>query len=151
LDLPQGTSNFPLQKFVGTAVPAPRSQIEVVVCGAHLEGFPLNWQLTERGATLVEKTQSSAQYQLYALPDGKRPAMIRDDEQGKAIAVEVWSMPMEYFGSFVAGIPAPLGIGKVELADGRWLCGFMSEGNAVDGALNITELGGWAAYRNSLT
>lgn len=151
LDLPQGTSNFPLQNFSGTAVPTPKPQIEVVVCGAHLQGFPLNWQLTERGATLVEKTQSSAQYQLYALPDGKRPAMIRDDAQGKAIEVEVWSMPMEYFGSFVAGIPAPLGIGKVELADGRWLCGFMSEGNVVDGALNITEFGGWAAYRNSLT
>lgn len=150
LDLPQGTSNFSLQNFSGTAVPTPKPQIEVVVCGAHLQGFPLNWQLTERGATLVEKTQSSAQYQLYALPDGKRPAMIRDDEHGKAIEVEVWSMPMEYFGSFVAGIPAPLGIGKVELADGRWLCGFMSEGNVVDGALNITDFGGWAEYRNSL-
>jgi allophanate hydrolase len=150
LDLLQGTSDFPVQKFEGIAVPAPKSHVDVVVCGAHLEGFPLNWQLTERGATLVEKTQSSADYQLYALPDGKRPAMIRDDEQGKAISVEIWSMPMEYFGSFVAGIPAPLGIGKVELADGRWLCGFMSEGNAVGDAINITEFGGWADYKNSL-
>ena len=150
MDLLQGTSDFPVQKFEGIAVPAPKSHVDVVVCGAHLEGFPLNWQLTERGATLVEKTQSSADYQLYALPDGKRPAMIRDDEQGKAISVEIWSMPMEYFGSFVAGIPAPLGIGKVELADGRWLCGFMSEGNAVGDAINITEFGGWADYKNSL-
>lgn len=146
LDLPQGTSDFPLQKFEETAVPSPTSHINVVVCGAHLEGFPLNWQLTERGATLVDKTQSSDHYQLYALPDGKRPAMIRDDEHGKAITVEVWSMPMEFFGSFVAGIPAPLGIGKVELADGSWQCGFMSEGNIISDAVNVTDFGGWAAY-----
>ena len=149
LNLPQGTSEFPLQKFQGAAVPAPQSHINVVVCGAHLAGFPLNWQLTERGATLVEKTQSSANYQLYALPDGKRPAMIRDDANGHAIAVEVWSMPMEYFGSFVAGIPAPLGIGKVELADGSWQCGFMSEGNVIHDAVNISAYGGWAAYMAS--
>ena len=149
LNLPQGASEFSLQKFEGAAVPTPKSHINVVVCGAHLEGFPLNWQLTERNATLVEKTYSSANYQLYALPDGKRPAMIRDDQNGQKIAVEVWSMPMEFFGSFVAGIPAPLGIGKVELEDGSWHCGFMSEGNAADDATNITNHGGWAAYLQS--
>ncbi|MFT5594625.1 MAG: allophanate hydrolase [Oceanicoccus sp.] len=99
--------DFALQPFEGNAVPRPSKHINVVVCGAHLEGYPLNWQLTERGATLVSKTQSAPSYQLYALPDGKRPAMIRDDENGSNIEVEVWSMPMEYFGSFVAGIPAP--------------------------------------------
>ena len=146
LNLPQATSQFSVQKFKGMAMPAPEKNIRVVVCGAHLEGFPLNWQLTERGATLLEKTQSSANYQLYALPDGKRPAMIRDEMNGAKIHVEVWSMPMEHFGSFVAGIPAPLGIGKVEMSDGRWHCGFMSEGNVVNDATNITHLGGWAAH-----
>jgi allophanate hydrolase len=151
LNLPQGATKFALQKFEGSDIPAPESNINVVVCGAHLEGFPLNWQLTERGAILVSKTESSAKYQLYALPDGKRPAMLRDEENGKAIAVEVWSMPMKNFGSFVAGIPAPLGIGKVELADGNWYCGFMSEGNIVADAKNVSEFGGWKAYRESLS
>ncbi|KZM43728.1 allophanate hydrolase [Marinomonas sp. SBI22] len=149
LDLPQGASEFPLQTYESTAIAAPQKNIDVVVCGAHLEGFPLNWQLTERNATLVSKTLSAAKYQLYALPDGKRPAMIRDDEAGQAIKVEVWSMPIEHFGSFVAGIPAPLGIGKVELADGNWYCGFMSEGNATLDATKITEFGGWANYIQS--
>ncbi|EAQ66753.1 Amidase [Marinomonas sp. MED121] len=149
LELPQGSSEFPLQAFESSAIAAPQKNIELVVCGAHLEGFPLNWQLTERKATLISKTLSAAKYQLYALPDGKRPAMIRDDENGQAIQVEVWSMPMEHFGSFVAGIPAPLGIGKVELADGNWYCGFMSEGNAVLDATKITEFGGWADYIQS--
>ncbi len=149
LDLPQGTSNLSLEPFTENGIPKPSNMINVVVCGAHLEGFPLNWQLTEREAKLVAKTKSSDHYQLYALPDGKRPAMLRDDDQGSAIEVEVWSMPIEHFGSFVAGIPAPLGIGKVELADGSWHCGFMSEGNVVADATNITEFGGWANYIQS--
>ncbi len=124
----------------------PEQSIEVVVCGAHLQGQPLNWQLTERGATLIEKTSSAACYQLFALADGKRPAMIRNTNDGTAIEVEVWSLPNETFGSFVAGIPAPLGIGKVELHDGRWLSGFVCEDYGLQGAKNITHLGGWRKW-----
>ena len=146
LNLPQGATGLPAQIFHDSALPMPQDCINVVVCGAHLEGFSLNWQLTDRKATLISKTQSAPKYQLYALPDGKRPAMIRDEENGQAIEVEVWSMPVEFFGSFVAGIPAPLGIGKVELADGTWHCGFMSEGNVVSDSENISHFGGWKAY-----
>ena len=124
------------------------STINVVVCGAHLEGLPLNWQLQERGATLLEKTTSSSDYTLYALAGGPplRPAMVRVTEGGRAIEVEVWQVPVQHFGSFVAEIPAPLGIGKVQLADGRWESGFTCEGNGLTGAKDITELGSWRDY-----
>ncbi|NVK36907.1 MAG: allophanate hydrolase [Gammaproteobacteria bacterium] len=150
LNLPQGATAYPLETSNALSAPLADERVNVVVCGAHLSGFPLNWQLTERGATLVKKTKSADKYQLYALPDGKRPAMLRDDTKGVAIEVEVWSMPTEHFGSFVACIPAPLGIGKVELADGSWHCGFMSEGNVVEDAINISAFGGWQAYLASL-
>ncbi len=117
--------------------------IDIVVCGAHLQGQPLNWQLTERGGQLQQITTSSPHYQLYALPDSKRPAMVRDEAAGAAIEVEVWSMPHGNFGSFVDGIPAPLGIGKVELADGRWISGFICDGFGLAGAQNISGYGGW--------
>ena len=126
-----------------TAAQNPCDDIDVVVCGAHLAGQPLNWQLTERGGRLIDRTHSSANYHLYALPDGKRPAMVRDEAAGTAIEVEVWRLPSEAFGSFVAGIPAPLGIGKVELSDGRWLSGFIGEGYGLAGAKDISEYGGW--------
>ena len=64
---------------------------------------------------------------------------------GAAIACEVWEMSAEKFGSFVAGIPAPLGIGKLELADGSVVNGFICEGIAVAGARDITDYGGWRA------
>jgi allophanate hydrolase len=117
--------------------------IEVVVCGAHLRGQPLNWQLTERGGHFLRKTTSSPHYQLYSLPDGKRPAMVRNETEGAAIEVEVWALPHGGFGSFVAGIPAPLGIGKVELADGLWRSGFICDGFGLAGARDITGHGGW--------
>ncbi|MGB1092997.1 MAG: allophanate hydrolase-related protein, partial [Oceanobacter sp.] len=75
-----------------------------------------------------------------------RPGLIRDDEQGAAIEVEIWSVPADQFGSFVAGIPAPLGIGKVEVADGSMVSGFICEPCGVEGAEEITQFGGWKPW-----
>ena len=123
-------------------------RIDVVVCGAHLEGQPLNWQLTERGGRLKSKTLSAAQYKLYALAGGPpfRPAMVVANEGGVAIEVEVWSLPTSEFGSFTAGIPAPLGIGKVVLEDGSQCSGFICEAAGLAGATDISHYGGWRAY-----
>ena len=123
--------------------------VEVVVCGAHLEGQPLNWQLAERGGLLRQETTTSTAYRLFALPDGRRPALNRVEAGGAAIEVEVWSLPHDSFGSFVDGIAAPLGIGKVELADGRWVCGFVCEHYGLAGAQDITEWGGWRHWLSS--
>jgi allophanate hydrolase len=146
-----------LQRQQGLASPAPAAiarndQARLVVCGAHLDGLALNWQLKQRGARLVETTQSSPNYQLYALAGGPpyRPGMVRVKEGGMAIAVEVWELPSSELGSFLTGIPAPLGLGKVQLADGRWESGFICEPYGLEGALEISHLGGWRAYLKSL-
>jgi len=121
--------------------------ISVIVCGAHLQGLPLNWQLTERGAVLDAACKTSSNYRMYVIDgDIQRPGLVRDDESGAAIEIEIWQMPATAFGGFVAGIPGPLGIGKVEVSDGRWLPGFICEPYAIDGAKEITQLGGWKPY-----
>ncbi|WP_312133680.1 allophanate hydrolase [Leclercia sp.] len=125
---------------------ASHDRLPVVVCGAHLDGLALNHQLRQRGATLRETTRSAPHYRLFALADGKRPGMVRDREQGAAIALEVWDLPHAEVGSFLAGIPAPLGLGKVELEDGRWLTGFICEEYGLQGAEDITAFGGWRAW-----
>ncbi len=125
-------------------------RIRVAVCGAHLEGLPLNSQLISRGAHLVACTLSSADYKLYALPGGPpyRPGMVRvaTGETGSAIEVEVWEMAAREFGSFVAGIPAPLGIGTITLANSEKVLGFVCEQYAIANAEDITHFGGWRAY-----
>jgi len=126
--------------------------IDVAVCGAHLEGQPLNWQLLERGATLKTKTTTAPIYSMFALAGGPplRPGLVLSSEKdGDAIEIEIWSMPSTNFGSFVANIPAPLGIGKVTLADSSQVTGFICEPCGIEGAQNITRFGGWRAFLTS--
>ena len=124
----------------------PDGQVRVAVVGAHLSGLPLNHQFTERNARLLSATQTAPKYRFYALPDGKRPGLIKVEHDGAAIACEIWEMPASQFGSFVAGIPAPLGIGKLELADGSSVNGFICEGIGIAGAQDITGYAGWRAW-----
>lgn len=130
------------------ATPFPSGQVRVAVCGAHLSGLPLNGQLTQRGAQLVAAVRSAGCYRLVALPGGppQRPGMVRVADGGAPIAMEIWELPATQFGGFVAGIPAPLGIGSVLLEDGGTVLGFVCEHHALAGAQDITHLGGWRAY-----
>jgi allophanate hydrolase len=153
--LPQGATGGPLppmQAIPGlTAAPAP--SVRVAVVGAHLSGMPLNSQLTERGATRVASTHTAAQYRLYALPNTTppKPGLLRvHPGEGQAIEIEVWDMPLAHYGSFVALVPSPLCIGTLQLADGTHVQGFLCEPLALDGATDITHLGGWRAYIASL-
>ncbi len=121
--------------------------IPLIVCGAHMQGLALNWQLMERGAKFQEKTTSANSYRMFVIEGAiKRPGMVRDEDKGQAIDIEIWQVPKSEFGSFVAAIPGPLGIGKVETTDGRWLPGFICEGHAIVGANEISHLGGWRQY-----
>ena len=127
----------------------PSSQIELAVCGAHMTDLPLNWQLTDLGATFLRKASTSANYKFYALAGGPpaRPGLVRiDGADGGAIALEIWSLPKTAFGTFMAGIPAPLGIGTVELSDGSSVKGFICEANGTKGATDITNLGDWRSF-----
>ena len=131
--------------------PARNDKSRVVVCGAHLDGLPLNGQLRQRGGKLLQTTRSAPNYKLYALAGGPplRPGMVRVDQGGSAIDVEVWELPSSELGSFLTGIPVPLGLGKVELVDGSWETGFICETYGLAGAVEITGFGGWRAYINS--
>jgi allophanate hydrolase len=129
---------------------AKNDKSHIVVCGAHLSGLPLNWQLTEKNARLVKATCTSPHYHLYALPGQPpaRPGLQRVHEQGRCIDVEVWEIPTLALGTFLTDIPAPLGLGKVELQDGSWVTGFICENYALTSAQAITEFSGWRDYIN---
>ncbi len=140
-----GATGLPLP---GEKVPEKsKTTIPLAVCGAHMSGLPLNRELLERGARLARKCRTAPNYRLFALADFKppRPGMIRE-EDGAAIEVEVWDVPPAAFGSFVDGIPAPLGIGTVTLEDGQQVKGFLCETYATKGARDITSLGSWRTF-----
>jgi allophanate hydrolase len=133
-----------------TRLEAPETdRIEIVVVGAHLTGQPLNSELTQAGGCLIEATRTSGEYRLFVLPNSTppKPGLVREpDFCGAGLEVEVWSLPAEAFGRFVAAIPAPLGIGKVKLASGREVSGFLCEAHALGAAREISALGGWRGY-----
>ena len=64
----------------------------------------------------------------------------------KILEMEIWELPAHAYGSFVAGIPAPLGIGMVALEDGSSVQGFVCEALATTQARDITQFGGWRAF-----
>lgn len=133
------------------ATAIPKGMIALAVVGAHLTGMPLNHQLTDAGGRLIAETTTEAGYRLHAL-DGTvppKPGLIRDPD-GAAIKVEIWALPDAGFGRFVTAIPAPLGIGKLTLADGSAVSGFLCEPHAITNAKDITDFGGWRAYCASL-
>jgi allophanate hydrolase len=140
-------------QFLGEAigptreVPA-RAPVRLAVCGAHLSGLALNPQLTQLGAKLVRATRTAPHYQLYALPGTAppKPGLVRVKSGGASIEVEVWELPADAYGHFVAAIPAPLGIGTLALENGETVQGFLCEAHAVEGARNITSFGGWKPF-----
>ena len=63
-----------------------------------------------------------------------------------SIQVEVWALDTAGFGSFVDGVPAPLGIGTVRLEDGTQVNGFIAEGIAIEAATDISSFKSWRSY-----
>jgi allophanate hydrolase len=127
----------------------PEDRIEVFVVGAHLSGMALNHELTSVGAVLRREARTAADYRLFVLPNSKppKPGLLRvAGFRGPGILGEVWAIPSTRFGSFVAQIPGPLGIGKVALEDGSIVSGFLCEAHALEGAFDITDQGGWRCH-----
>lgn len=130
-----------------TTVSAP-GRVVVAVVGAHLTGQPLNVQLQERAARYLKTTRTAPGYSFYALAGTvpAKPGLIFDGKGAGSIEVEIWEMDEAAFGSFVALIPPPLGIGSVKLEDGYFVKGFLCEPYAIAGATDITAFGGWRAW-----
>ncbi|KAG7674755.1 hypothetical protein Ndes2526B_g05016 [Nannochloris sp. 'desiccata'] len=134
------------------------AHLRLAVCGLHLRGQPLNWQLTDLSASFVKACQSAPAYKLFAFTDanGKtKPGMVRplSKEGCTSVYLELWDVPIENFGKFIQQIPAPLGIGTVDIDDGTQVKGFICEAWVGEAAaaneptvVDITHLGNWLAF-----
>ncbi len=127
-------------------IAAPR--VDLLVVGAHLTGQPLNHQLVTAGGTFVEAITTSPDYALFALPTTPpKPGLLKVLSEGRAVVGEIWSLPAAGFGVFVDSLPSPMTIGSVTLDDGRVVSGFLCEPFATQDALDISDHGGWLAWR----
>jgi allophanate hydrolase len=139
--------SFPLPEPI---VPvANDNRLSIAVVGAHLSGMALNHELIDAGATLVRAARTASDYRLFLVPDTRpaKPGLVRESGfKGPGIELEIWSLADDIFGKFVERVPAPLCIGKIMLADGTSVSGFLCAREAVLGAPEITSYGGWRSY-----
>ncbi|MDO5536642.1 MAG: hypothetical protein Q4F72_03840, partial [Desulfovibrionaceae bacterium] len=129
---------------------AGNGTMRLAVCGAHMSGMALNWQMQEAGATLARVCATAPCYRMKLVPGGEplRPGLVRVEEGGVSIGLEVWDMPRRAVGAFLERIPAPLGLGSVELEDGSWVKGFVCESALLEKAEDISGFGSFRAYLN---
>ncbi|MGI5199386.1 allophanate hydrolase [Streptomyces sp. CA-288835] len=126
--------------------------VRLAVLGAHLSDQPLNGQLLALGAQLERTTKTAPVYRMHALTtEPPKPGLVHVGANGAAIEAEVWRLPAEGLGRLTAALPRPMTLGRVTLADGSDVPGFLCEPGALDDARDITEYGGWRAYLESLS
>lgn len=125
---------------------------EIAVFGAHLRGQPLEHELTGRGARWGGPVVTAPHYRLFALDtEPPKPGLVRVDSDGAAIEGERWVLSPAALGEFLAELPAPMLLGKVELSDGRWVTGFGCDHAAPAHGRDITEFGGWLRAQSALS
>ncbi|GAB3237016.1 allophanate hydrolase-related protein [Mycolicibacterium hippocampi] len=119
--------------------------VELVVFGAHLRGGPLVHQLTDLGARWAGEIITAPRYRMTVLSTSPaKPAITRvfDGEPGAALHGHRWLMSAAALGRFLAALPAPMQLGKVEFDDGSWRTAFGCEASAAVGA-DISSYGSW--------
>ncbi|MDP8567316.1 allophanate hydrolase-related protein [Methylophilus aquaticus] len=135
------------------SIPASSHMIMVAVCGGHMQGLPLNAELVALGAIFVCEAKTAAIYRLFKLPqfEPPRPGLVRVNQPpGQAIAVEIWQLPLEAYGTLVARVPPPLCFGTLTLSNGSQVQGFLCESYAAEHGMDISAFGGWRAYLQSV-
>ena len=105
--------------------------VELAVFGAHMAGGPLTHELSGRGARWGREVRTASSYRLVALDTTPpKPGLIRDVDAGRVIEGESWVLSPTALGEFLAALPQPMMLGKVELADGDWVVGFGCDAQA---------------------
>jgi len=120
--------------------------VSLAVNGTLMRGLELNPNLLAVRATFLREDQTVPTYRLFSIGD-RHPGMYRVAAGGIAVAVEVWTVPVEGLASILIKEPAGLSIGKVELASGEEMLGVLAEPILCEGQREISQFGGWRAYR----
>ncbi|MEO0511219.1 MAG: allophanate hydrolase, partial [Verrucomicrobiota bacterium] len=123
-------------------------RMSLLLFGAHMNGLPLNPQVLGLGATFLGEVQTAPNYKMVYLPEPAphRPGIVRISEGGVSIAAEEWSFPKAALGEFLDTIHQPLGLGQIEVSDGRRVHGFLCEAATAESAEDISACGGWRGF-----
>jgi adenine/guanine/hypoxanthine permease len=123
-------------------------RVDLFVNGTLMRGEELHGSL--EGARFVREARTASRYRLYSIGD-VHPGMLPADADGVSVAGELYRLDLEHLEQLIAGEPPGLGVGVVELDDGERTLGiFWAALELPNTAADISEFGGWRAYRASL-
>ena len=117
----------------------------LAVNGTLMRGLELNGNMLAVGAEFVREAHTAPIYALWSIDD-RHPAMMRVEQGGASIVLEVWAVPVAGLAKILLQEPPGLCIGKVRLSDGAEVLGVLGEPFLCQGQRNITKWGGWRAY-----
>ncbi|MDX2231648.1 MAG: glutamyl-tRNA amidotransferase [Leptolyngbyaceae cyanobacterium bins.349] len=123
--------------------------VHLAVNGTLMRGLELNGNLHQVKATFIKEALTEPKYRLWSIGD-RHPAMQRVHQGGRAIALEVWAVPVGGIATLLQLEPPGLCIGKVCLSDGEDVLGVLGEAMLCEGQKDITAWGGWRAYIHHL-
>lgn len=119
--------------------------VYLAVNGTLMRGLELNDNMLLVGAKFVREAWTEPAYRLWSIHD-RHPAMMRVNQGGAAIAVEIWSVPAAKMSVLLMLEPPGLCIGKMRLQTGEEVLGVLGEPFLCEGKREITQWGGWRAY-----
>lgn len=144
--------DYKLLDAAEAAKPFLEKRIPLAVCGAHLRGCRLYWELSR--ATFLKGTRTAPEYRMFTFNDHgiQKPALVSCPKgEGHSFYIEIYGLTAEDFGNFVSRIPKPLCIGKIKTIDGTLVSGFLSDTSMGEWiydkkAVDISEYGDWRKY-----
>jgi allophanate hydrolase len=140
--------------WMGENVVAPKPKpaaAALALVGAHMSGLPLNHLVSARGGRFLRRARTASGYRMMRVPGAgvPRPGLVSGAGPADGFAVEIWELPLHTLGSLAAELSPPLRFGQLRLSDGTTVLGYLGDDVALSTAEDISEYGGWRAYRES--
>jgi len=120
----------------------------LAVNGTLMKRQPTNELLIEAGAIFVRDARTAPVYRLWNVGD-KHPAMLRVEQGGGSISLEIWEIMPEKLIAVLKKEPPGLVLGSVLLEDGHSVLGILAEPYILAGSEEITHFGGWLEYQRA--
>jgi gamma-glutamylaminecyclotransferase len=118
------------------------------ICGSALRGQPDHGNLGS--AKFVREAKTAPRYRLHSVED-KHPGIYEVAEGGISIAGEVYELTDEQHRDLLASEPPNLYEAPIELDDGSTVMAMIYPRALIEerGYRDVSEYGGWAAYKAS--
>lgn len=120
----------------------------IAVNGTLMQGQFTNHILIEAGAKFAADARTAPVYRLWNIGD-KYPAMVRDEQGGGSISLELWEIEPEKMIAVFDKEPPGLVIGRVLLDNGTSVAGILAEPYILAGSQEITQYHGWREYQSA--